>query len=271
MNYNGFNIVKKVLVSAFIFFTISMPSISYGTRDRGIPANLYLPASDSNGFLTFESPLIIKPYSVDFLFGYNFALNPITLNFQGIQGNLEPNLPYADKNALRYISVFDMGLSLGISKKFEISLRVPLYKVGPGEAYKKSNDWGFIANDPLNTVTRTVPSAIPGDTRIAVKYNLFKLMHFASAVRTEIILPFGVEEMFGGEQKIAFRTSLLLGFFTRTLYIIGNISHLYRDDFEVKDPVDETKTLLAAGQEIHASLGAKWDFSSKIWTSLFSH
>jgi large repetitive protein len=226
-------------------------------RARGIPANIYTPSMNSYGFLTLESPQSIKPATLDFIFGYNYALTPIYLNFSGATSS-------NSKNALRQMSTFDFGFTMGITERIELSFLIPLHKVGAGDAYDKDLDWSFTANDPLNTVTRNIPSSIPGDTVIGLKYNILKFTNFAIAIRESVILPFGVEEMFGGEQDIAVKSSLLFGFFSKTLNVIANVSHLYRNEHTIQDPVETEQTLLASGQEIHLSMGMKWNFSKKL-------
>ncbi|MBU1240009.1 OmpA family protein [Myxococcota bacterium] len=240
--------VPALLAALLVFVPVS----ARANRDRGIPVQTFKPAGNSFGFFNVESPVALDKATVDFVFGFSYVGTPLVLDFSGT--NIKDN-----KNVLNYVTTIDFGISLGIMKNLELSVYMPLHRVGPHEAYDLDNDWGFTANDPLNTMKSSIPKSVPGDMEFALKYNFLRTAGFSAAVRFGVILPFGVEEVFAGEHDIALKPAVLFGWQRGKLALFGNISYLIRENFQVLDPADHTQVLLSAGEEIHLTAGARYD------------
>ncbi len=230
---------------------------AHATRDRGIPVQLFRPAGSSLGFLNLESPIALYKATVDIVMGFSFVGTPLYLDFSGTSVN-------DNRNALKYITTVDLGVSIGLMKNLELSVYMPLHRVGPHEAFDMDNDWGFVYNDPLNTMKDNIPKSVPGDMEFALKYTLFRAGGFAAALRLALILPFGVEEVFAGEQGLALKPGLVAGWKRGRLSIFANAHYLMRENFQVTDPVDPTRVLLSSGEELHLSLGARYDIFSSV-------
>ncbi len=221
------------------------------TRERGIPVQTYQPALDSLGFLSLDNPLVIAPQSLDILFGVNFALRPMRLEFY-------PDVTDNHAAALRYSNAFDFQATLGLTRWMQLSLTMPFYRLGPGSAFNINNEWGFTHNDPLTTMKRNIPSSVPGDPSVAMKFRLLQLGRFSTGASLGVFLPFGVEEVFAGDQDITAKGTLLFGWQDTRLTVLLNAGYLWRKDYAIYSPTDENTPLLSAGPEVHAGLGVRF-------------
>ena len=198
---------------------------------------------------------MLAPYSFSLLFGYNYAWAPMRLAFSD---------PIADVNAraLRFSNAFDFQTTLGLTRRLQLSLALPFFRMGPGMAFNQHQDWGFTANDPLTTQRPNVPTSVPGDPAFFLKAHLFTAGGFGMGLGVNVTLPFGVEEVFAGEEGVTVKPVVLLGFNARSLQVLANVGYLWRKEHKILRPTDETVTMLAAGPEIQGSLGLRWRMSA---------
>lgn len=242
-------------ICAFFVAWVVVVMPAYADRHRGIPSQTYEPAHDSLGFLVLDAPSVLAPYSFSILFGYNYAWAPMRLAFSD---------PIADVNAraLRFLNAFDFQTTLGLTRRLQLSLTFPLFRMGPGMAFNQHQDWGFIANDPLTTQRPNVPTSVPGDPALFLKVHLFSVGGFGLGMGVKVSFPFGVEEVFAGEEGITTKPVVLLGFESSSLQVLANVGYLWRKEHRIYRPTDETITMLAAGPEIQGVLGLRWRMSS---------
>ena len=230
-------------------------------RHRGIPAQIYQPAHDSLGFLSFDSPLVLAPYSLDVFFGSNFALSPMRLEFtDGVTEN--------NARALRFSTAFDFQTTLGLSRWMQLTLHMPFYRLAPGPAFDKDNTWGFTANDPLTTMRNNVPKSVPGDPSLFLKVKAFSAGSFSAGFGLSVYLPFGVEEVFAGDENIMVKPSLLLGWHAPRFSLLFNAGYLWREEHTISRPTDDEVPMLSSGPEIHAGIGAQIKLF-KSWAIMF--
>ncbi len=226
-------------------------------KHRGIPAQIYQPAHDSLGILSLDSPLVLAPYSLDVFFGSNFALYPMRLEFTD-------GLPEKDARALRFSTALDFQATLGLSRYLQVTLHMQFLRLGPGSAFNLEAPWGFTANDPLTTMRNNTPSSVPGDPELFLKVKGFTVGAFSAGLGLGVTLPFGVEEVFAGDEGVTVKPTLLLGWHGTRLAVLVNAGYLWREEHTIARPTDETVTMLAAGPELHAGLGAKFQLFRKL-------
>ncbi|MBN2724598.1 MAG: OmpA family protein [Deltaproteobacteria bacterium] len=245
----------------FFFMTAAILLISVPTakaiRPRGIDSQIYTPSTDYSGITGVESSTSLKPWTVNFGIGVNWAISPMRLDFSGAPDE-------ESKNALSYQTTFDFLFTLGLPHSFSAFFRFPLHRMGPSDAFNENSDWGFTANDPLNTVDRTIPRSIPGDTTVGIKYGLFNNGKFSASLLGSVILPFGVEEVFGGDESIQARGTLSIGTTLKKLDAFLNLSYLYRPGHEIPDPLDDSHILLASSSELQFALGLRFRFTENV-------
>ncbi len=241
-SYAGFCVFVLAAVSA---------APARADRHRGIPSQTYQPAHDSMGFLSLDAPEVLAPYSLSLVFGYDYAWAPMRLAFAD---------PIADVNAraLRFSNAFDFQSTLGLTRRLQLSLNLPFFRMGPGMAFNRSQDWGFTANDPLTTMRGNVPTSVPGDPALFLKVHLLSAGGFGAGLGVNLTLPFGVEEVFAGEEGVTVKPVLLLGFGSRSLQVLANVGYLWRREHTIARPTDETVTMLAAGPEVQGQVGLRW-------------
>jgi len=226
-------------------------------KRRGIPVQTYQPAHDSLGLLSVDSPWLLAPYSLDVLFGANFALAPMRLGFTD-------DISAQDARALRFSTAFDFQTTLGLNRWMQLTLRMPFFRLGVGPAFSADRPWGFTANDPLTTMRNNTPSSVPGDPELFFKVKGFSAGGFSAGLGLGVTLPFGVEEVFAGEEGVTIKPTLLLGWQGARLTVLANAGYLWREEHVIVRPTDDAVTMLAAGPEVHAGLGARFQIMKKI-------
>ncbi len=225
-------------------------------RHRGIPFQVYQPAHDSLGFLSLDSPLALAPYSLDVMFGSNFAMSPMRLEFTD-------DVTETDARALRFSTAFDFQTTLGLTRWMQLTLYMPFYRLGPGAAFNADETWGFTANDPLTTMRNNTPSSVPGDPSLFLKVKAFSAGGFSAGLGLGVYLPFGVEEVFAGDEGVTVKPSLLLGWHGQRLSVLFNAGYLWREEHSIARPTDEAVTMLSSGPEVQTGIGAKLQLFSK--------
>ncbi|MBU1244782.1 OmpA family protein [Myxococcota bacterium] len=231
-------------------------------RHRGIPVQVFQPSHDSLGFLSLDSPFVLAPYSLDMFFGSNFALSPMRLEFAD-------DVTTNDARALRFSTAFDFQATLGLTRWMQLTLHMPFFRLAPGPAFDLDKPWGFTANDPLTTMRNNTPNSVPGDPALFLKVHAFAIGGFDCGFGLNVTLPFGVEEVFAGDENVTVKPSLLLGWQGTRIGLLLNAGYLWRQEHSIDRPTDETVTMLSSGPEFHAGIGAKLKLFKK-WAIMVS-
>ncbi|MBU1220050.1 OmpA family protein [Myxococcota bacterium] len=246
---------KSAIVLSLIAVLAAVSTVE-AARPRGIPSQIFTPSTDPQGILGVESSTVLNPWTLYFGLGVNWALAPMRLDFSGAGDN--------QKDALDYQTTFDFLFTLGLPWNMSAFLKVPLHRVGPGDAFNRDNLWGFTANEPLNTITRNVPRSIPGDTILGLKWRFFEKSGFSGAFMAGFVLPFGVEEVFGGEEHVAASGLFSFGYTSKRINFFFNAAYLYRPEHRILDPIDPTRILIASAPEIQISAGIRVGITRKL-------
>ena len=185
----------------------------------GVDAALFRPSYDSSGVFSLEGARLPTKRDLSMKMLLGFAKGPLDLPVPGIGTE-------GVDNVLNFTLTLDMAFGFSVTKKLGVGLATAVYRTDPGPGYGvrsrfmtgvEPTSTGMIS---LRDLSNFDPSggfeaqslSGPLDVRVGAKYMLVDGANLAATLVGTVVLPFGEDEMFLGDQNLVFEPRLALDY-----------------------------------------------------------
>jgi outer membrane protein OmpA-like peptidoglycan-associated protein len=216
----------------------------------GVDAALFRPSYDASGVFSLEGARLPPKRDLSMKMVLGFAKGPFDLAVPGIGTD-------GVDNVLDYTLTLDMTFGFQVTRRLGIGLSTAVYRTDTGPGYgdrslfspgEEPTSTGMIS---LRDLSNMDPSggfeaqslSGPLDVRVGAKYQLVDGPNVAATFVATVVLPFGEDEMFLGDQNIVFEPRLAIDYRFDRLHatkLVANVGARIRERtvLEAYSPTD---------------------------------